>query len=133
MRDFYGEDIIFIDEGDSQIGEPSTDCDNENNIFISVLTDRLSMSSSRITGEIVQDGKLGNVIGEPSANAANSFGGMIPFYTPILNLPITISHMWFMRPDINADQTTLIPDILVPAEEALDTALEFLRGLERGQ
>jgi len=36
-----------------------------------------------------------------------------------------------LRPDANADQNTLMPDIVVPAEEALERAVEYLRGLER--
>ena len=54
-------------------------------------------------------------------------------YTPIANLTIMVSATWFMRPDANADQNTLMPDILVPSEEALEKVLEYLSGLERGQ
>ena len=132
VREFHGNYGMVYDEGDSVIREPNPEMDNPNNMFISVLTNGRSMSSAMITAGIVQDGRLGNVIGEPSGNAPNSFMEIVPAPpTPILNQTIWISTSWVMRADVKGDPNTLMPDILVPAEDALDTALEYLRGLER--
>jgi hypothetical protein len=104
---------------------------NPNNVFISALTDNTSFSSAMAFATQIQDGNFGNVIGEPSANAPASFGEIRPVYLPVSGLEIWTSTALFLRPDVNADQTTLWPDIMVPAEDALDVALEFLRNLDR--
>jgi len=36
-----------------------------------------------------------------------------------------------LRPDVNADQQTLVPDIPVAAHLALEAALEFFENLQR--
>jgi hypothetical protein len=42
---------------------------------------------------------------------------------------VVISHKQFLRPDENADQTTLVPDVFVPyGEDALPVALTLLNG-----
>ena len=105
---------------------------NPNGVFLSVLTDALTFSSATDMATWAQDGNLGNVIGEPSVNAPSSFGDMIVYTLPTSRIPLRISYTKFLRPDASADQTTLWPDIMVPAEDALDVAIEFLQNLEVG-
>ncbi|MCL2376344.1 MAG: S41 family peptidase [Defluviitaleaceae bacterium] len=110
---------------------PNMEAANPNNVFISVLMNADSFSASTMFGAWVQDGGLGNIIGQPSANAPSAFGAVPPPITlPLSRLNIGISTTRFLRPDINADQNTLWPDIIVPAEDALEVALEFLQSLE---
>jgi hypothetical protein len=104
---------------------------NPQNVFVSVLTDTMSYSSSRMMATWVQDGGLGNIIGEPSSNSPSSFGDMLSATLPKSKLVCTVSYTRWLRPDANADQDTLWPDIMVPADDALDVALEYLRNLQQ--
>ncbi|MCL2416071.1 MAG: hypothetical protein FWD01_04575, partial [Defluviitaleaceae bacterium] len=83
---------------------------------------------------LVQDGGLGIVVGEPSANAPTFFNSWWGRETranlPHANLTIESTSARTMRPDTNADQQTLVPDIPVAAHLALEAALEFFEGLE---
>ena len=101
---------------------------NPNNITLLVLTDNLSYSSSTAIAAWVQDGNLGKIVGEPSRNAPSAFGDMLDVILPYSGLRLSISHARFLRPDTNADQTTLWPDIPVNAEYALEAAIEYIRG-----
>jgi len=102
---------------------------NPNKVFISVLTDAESFSSATDFAVWVADGKFGNVIGEPSSNAPSSFGDMLEFPLQKSGILINISYKRFLRPDANADQDTLHPDILVDPKHALEVALEYLKDL----
>ena len=131
IRDIFELTEDDFDEDGRRISTPSSESENPNNVFVSVLSNRNSFSSAHFLMAKVQDGKLGNIIGEPSSNSPSSFGQMTYFPTPIIKQQIWVSTTWFLRPDANADQNTLVPDILVPSEDALDTAVEYLRRLER--
>jgi len=76
----------------------------------------------------VQDGGFGNIVGAPSINAPSSFGDMLFFNLPYTGLQVRVSHALFLRPDANADQSVLWPDIMVDPADALEVAIEYLRG-----
>jgi len=102
---------------------------NPNNVFASVLTDRYTYSSSTMFGVWAQDGKFGNIVGEPSSNSPSAFGDMLRLALPS-GIILHISYTRFLRPDADADQSTLVPDIPVDADKALDAALEYLQDLD---
>jgi hypothetical protein len=106
--------------------------DNPNDVFVSVLTNIESYSAATMIAYMIQDSRLGNVIGTPSRNAPSSFGeGMFLFLLPDSYLSqIFVSTAWFLRLDQNAPQHTVVPDILVEDDDALYAAVEFLRGLD---
>ena len=108
--------------------DPTT-AQNPNDVSIIVLTNANTYSSATMFGIWVQDGNFGKIIGEPSANAPTSFGDILFFQLPVLNIHVAVSYKMFLRPDFNANQNTLIPDILVPAEDALQKALDYLKEL----
>jgi len=116
---------------DTLVRQSSTKSRNRHNVYVSVLTDKSSFSAATILGYLIQDGRLGNVIGEPSSNAPNMFSGELYFHLPVSRMRVRVSSQYNTRPDINADPRMLHPDILVPADMALETAVEFLRELER--
>ena len=116
---------------DTLVRQPQTKSRNRHDVFASVLTDKRSFSASTYLGLLIQDGGLGNVIGEPSSNSPNMFSELLNFNLPVSRIRVGVSIRYNMRPDINADPRMLHPDILVPADMALETAVEFLRGLER--
>ena len=103
--------------------------DNSNNVFVSVLTDVETYSSAMTIAFLVRDGGFGNVIGTPSRQAPMYFAQMMAFDVSVSALTLQVSAMLTFRPDPDADQYTLMPDILVSDEDALDVAVEFLREL----
>jgi len=112
------------------IAQPNTTSQNLQNAFVVVLTDIYTYSSATMMASWVQDGGLGTVVGEPSRNSPSSFGDMLVATLPDSGLSFAISYSKLLRPDANADQSTLWPDIMVPAEDALEAALEFLQNME---
>ena len=96
------------------------------NISLIVLVNDGTFSSATMLAVWVQDGKLGRVVGYPSANAPTSFGDILTYTLPRTGVEVVMSHKQFQRPDANADQTTLTPDVLVPyGEDALPVALSL--------
>lgn len=96
-------------------------------IELVVLTDEVTYSSATMMGVFVQDGKLGTIIGRPSANAPNSYGDIIWLQIGDGLLSGTVSFKQFLRPDVNAAGDELVPDIVTAVEEdALQTALDYL-------
>ncbi|GHU58480.1 hypothetical protein FACS1894133_3310 [Clostridia bacterium] len=95
-----------------------------NNVNLVVLTDKLSYSSATMLGVWVQDGKLGKVIGDISYNSPSNFGDIKIFNTPFY---YAVSCKKFLRPNVNASQDELVPDIRCTADEALDIALTELK------
>ena len=73
----------------------------------------------------VQDGGFGVVIGEPSSNSPSAFGDMLVMTLPYTNIQMRVSYSKFLRPDTDADQRTLWPDIPMEPHLALETAVEF--------
>ncbi|MCL2839220.1 MAG: S41 family peptidase [Defluviitaleaceae bacterium] len=106
----------------------TTTADNPHNVFVSVLTDMHTYSSGTMMTAWVQDGNFGHIIGEPSRNYPSAFGDMLTFSLSYSGLSVIVSYSRFMRPDVNADQQTLWPDIIVDPSTALDVALEYFVG-----
>jgi len=103
---------------------------NRNDVFVSVLTDAGTFSTAMWMGMWVQDGGFGNVIGSPSRNAPTSFGNTRAHALPYSGLWFMLSYNKWLRPDADANQTVLMPDILVDPDYALDVAIEHFRNLD---
>lgn len=92
-----------------------------------MLTNEFSFSSANMLAVWVQDGKLGTVIGYPSANSPSSYGDVLSFRLNNSGVEGQVSYKRWLRPDANADQRILHPDILVPiGGDALQTAVNYL-------
>jgi len=100
---------------------------NPNNISLAILTDYYSFSSATMMAAWVQDGNLGVVVGEPSSNSPSAFGNMMFYRLTTARFELALSNTRWLRPDADADQNVLWPDIPVPAADALTAALEHLR------
>ncbi|MCL2565525.1 MAG: S41 family peptidase [Defluviitaleaceae bacterium] len=99
---------------------------NPNEVTIAVLTNVNTFSSARWVSTWVQDGGLGVIIGEPGANSPTAFGNMTTRITlPHSDMQMPSSANLWLRPDADADQNTVWPDIYVPSHEAMEAALEF--------
>lgn len=97
-------------------------------IRLLVLCDEMSFSSANHLCVSVQDGKLGMLVGRPSANNANIYGFGYAFALPNSQLNISISAHYWERPDQNASHDRVDVDVYVPHnEDILDTAVKMLR------
>lgn len=96
-------------------------------ISLAVLTNEFTFSSATMMAVFAQDGKLGTVIGYPSANSPSSYGDVLSFQLNNSGLKGQVSYKRWLRPDVNADQHILHPDIVVPiGGDALQTAVNYL-------
>jgi hypothetical protein len=98
-----------------------------------VLTSPRTFSSANWFALIVQDNKLGKVIGQASGNQPSSYGDIINSQLPASGIPFSMSHKQFVRPDSSRDPATYIqPDIsaYTTAQDIIDrrdAQLEKLR------
>ena len=95
--------------------------------MVAVLTNARTYSSARMMAAWVQDGGFGVVIGEPSSNAPTAFGNMIGLTLPHSRINLSVSFTLWLRPDSNADQTTIWPDTQINHHQALEAALVFFK------
>jgi hypothetical protein len=101
-------------------------------VHLVVLTDCYTFSSATMLAVFVRDGKLGTIIGEPSSNMPSSYGDIIRFQLRNSHINGTISHKRFIRPDrTKTDERMLIPDIRTNSEDALNTAVKYLKGISK--
>jgi len=121
--DYYGQT-----EEDYIIKERDLNATQNPDIQLLVLSDEWTFSSANMLCVWVQDGKLGQIIGQGSSNCPSSYGDILGFGLPNSGLKGQISFKRFLRPDANADQKQLQPDIPLPyGEDALAYALELLK------
>lgn len=93
-----------------------------------VLINENTLNTALAVASYVQDGKLGTVIGVPSAGAPSFYADTVSFDLPYSGLNVFISSSKYYRPDENADQKTLYPDIMTEVgEDALKRAMSYLK------
>lgn len=98
-----------------------------NKINLVVLTNEYTFSAATMLGVYVQDGKLGTLIGRPSINAPSCYSDVVQYETKNSKISINISYLKLNRPDMKADQKTLVPDIITDVgEDSLQRAIDFL-------
>lgn len=108
---------------------PTTEtAENRNNVTIAVLTNAQTYSSARLFAQSVQDGGFGVVVGEASRNAPSAFGNMLQFTLPQTQINLNVSSSRLLRPDINANQLMIAPDIKASSDNALEAALNYFNG-----
>ncbi|AZR73027.1 hypothetical protein BBF96_06215 [Anoxybacter fermentans] len=97
-----------------------------------VLTSWQTFSSGNWIAVLLKDNKLATIVGEPTGNAPSSFGDILIFETPNLQLKFSVSHKYFARPNPKADfANTLKPDVFIPTtindiRKGRDPQLEWL-------
>ncbi len=114
-------------EGFRYLEPDSTTAKRNESIDLVVLTNERTFSSATMLAVYVKDGGLGTIIGTPSANAPSSYGDILYYKMPKTGLEVSISYKKFLRPDTEADQRTLMPDIITEYDtDALETAIDYL-------
>ncbi len=91
-----------------------------------VLTGTDTFSSAMDFAALISDNKLGTIIGEIPGNMPSSFGDILRFQTPNARLIFTVSYKYFVRPDPSKSDLPLIPDVQIPAENALEEAIRLI-------
>lgn len=90
-----------------------------------VLTSTNTFSSAMYFAMLLSDNGLATMIGEIPGNMPSSYGDILYFQTPNARLRLSVSYKYFLRADASKEDLPLIPDIQVPAEEALNEALRL--------
>ncbi len=81
---------------------------------IIVFVSKLTFSSANWLGTIIQDNKLGTIIGEPTGNSPTSYGDPLYFTLPVSKMRFQVSHKKWLRPvTINEQMDALYPDIIL--------------------
>ncbi len=98
-------------------------------IQLVVLMNDHTYSSGLWLPVYVQDGKLGVVVGSPSINAPSHYGDILKYKLPNSKVEVSISHKYFKRPNLLANQELLMPDYIPEiGVDSLDFALAYLAG-----
>jgi len=121
-EDFIGQEYVYIPRDPGQ-------GDNPYGVFVVALTSERTFSGATMIAVEIADSDFGMVIGEPSATAPTGCGWGQSIWLENSRLQIRPHYTFSLRPDADADQRTLWPDIHVYEWYALDAALEFLYSL----
>lgn len=87
-----------------------------------VLTSRFTFSSALAFAASLQDQGLARVVGEEPAGYASAQWDVVEVRLRHSGIRATVSTAAFWRPDVTAGPV-LVPDVVVPAEQAMDAAL----------
>ncbi|NLA85153.1 MAG: hypothetical protein GX854_11695 [Clostridiales bacterium] len=91
-----------------------------------VLTSTDVFSSAVDFATLLSDNGLCTVVGEIPGNMPSSYGDILYFQSPNASLVFTVSYKYFTRPDESKSNLPLLPDIQVPAHEAMEEALRLI-------
>ncbi len=89
----------------------------EGNVY--VLTNRKSFSAAMDFAQIIQDNRLGKVVGESPANDANGYGEIVVFSLPHTGISMQISTKKWYRIDTDNVDNYVIPDYPCSGNEVL--------------
>ncbi|MGN0577681.1 MAG: S41 family peptidase [Ruminiclostridium sp.] len=82
------------------------------------LTSNYTFSSAMDFAVAISDNGLGKIVGEVPGNMPTCYGDKLSFQTPNAKLLCSVSYKKFYRIDRSKDNSPLIPDIEVSADEA---------------
>lgn len=91
-----------------------------------ILTDNGSFSSAKDFAMLIQDNRLGKVVGEPSANSVNGYGEVAYFYLPNTGLFVQISTKKWYRIDKDNTDDYVMPDYPCDGERAKERLYEII-------
>ena len=99
-------------------------------INLYVITNENTFSSAQWLATLVQDGKLGTIVGAPSSNSPSSYGDILRYQLSNSKIEGIVSHKKFTRPDISKDKENILePDVKVAFyEDPLQKVIEIIQG-----
>ncbi len=101
------------------------ECVFSGNVY--VLNSADSFSAAMDFATLLSDNGLCMVVGEIPGNMPSSYGDILYFQTPNALLAFTVSYKYFIRPDASKSDLPLLPDVQVPADNALEEALRLIQ------
>jgi hypothetical protein len=81
-----------------------------------VMTSPNSVSAATLFPTLVQDNKIGVIIGRSPANRVSKQTSSVLFKLPNTSIAIALSMLYTLRPDITNTNEILVPDYIVPYE-----------------
>lgn len=96
----------------------------DGNVFI--LTDKGSFSAAKDFAMLIQDNKLGKIVGEPSANSVNGYGDVTFFYLPNTGMFVQISTKKWYRIDGNNTDDYVMPDYSCESNDCFNKLYEII-------
>lgn len=90
-----------------------------------VLTSHTTFSSAMLFAVTIADNGIGQIIGETPGNMPTAYGDVLSAQAPNSGLVCNMSHKRFFRPNREKDALPLMPDVEVPAEDALSVFLNL--------
>ena len=96
----------------------------DGNVYI--LTDNGSFSSAKDFAMLIQDNRLGKVVGEPSANSVNGYGEVVIFHLPNTGLLVQISTKKWYRIDSGNPDDYVMPDFPCKSSDCLEKLYEII-------
>ena len=116
---FFMDVLNYFGSGaNSSDSDKKKDYDFAGNVYI--LTSPNTFSAAMDFTVIIQDNKIGKVIGEIPGNMPKSYGDVSCFTLPNSGLSMHVPSRAFYRPDKTKADLPLIPDIECKASDALD-------------
>jgi hypothetical protein len=100
------------------------ECVFSGNVYVLTSTDSFSAAVDFAT--LLSDNGLCMVVGEIPGNMPSSYGDVLYFQTPNALLTFTVSYKYFIRPDASKSNLPLLPDVQVPAHDAMEEALRLI-------
>lgn len=124
--------FIFQEADTAQYIKPRTLEEGHYTGNVYLLTSNKTFSSAGSFAWAFKECRMGKVIGEETGGMNVCYGDILRYSLPIskLNTYISFKRFWQLRADENDIHGTL-PDIPVPASEALDTAMKLVKKNKR--
>jgi hypothetical protein len=94
-----------------------------------VLIGPATYSSAVMLASAVKDHGLGTLVGEETGGTATQYADLCPVTLPNTDLQMRISHQWILRPSGADNGRGVLPDIQVPAAEALERARALIASM----
>lgn len=127
-------EFSFFETSDDQLITPRTTQEGHYSGNVYLLTSNKTFSSASSFAWVFKECCIGKVIGEETGGMNVSFGDVLTYRLPVSNLLCSISYkkFWLFRAD-EKDIHGTIPDIAVPAADALDKALQIIKTKRQSQ
>jgi len=100
------------------------ECVFSGNVYVLTSTDSFSAAVDFAT--LLSDNGLCMVVGEIPGNMPSSYGDVLYFQTPNALLTFTVSYKYFIRPDATKSDLPLLPDLQIPAHDAMEETLRLI-------
>lgn len=125
QRGFQHNPITMLTEVNDYV-EPLTAEQGHFDGKVWLLTSNYTFSSANSFACAFKHFGMGTIVGEETGGVDVAFGDLITYRLPVSGIPVTISHKRFWQAGSDEkDIKPVIPDVAVPREKALDTALRL--------